>query len=401
MQTSYAQQKATGVHVGTVKGCSHRVTGRKAGGAAAQQDTITVDTAADDTTYALNIAFTNTETGEEFSEAISVDSGTGATKTSIRNQLITAINQNANLSQWVRAALKDSDEFYVTARIPGASFTLTESDGNLSTTTSTSASSGNPVDFGRLVVENASNTKECDHPRSGNATAAVYACDVDGQGTLETGDTIKVVLRMDLDGDGEKEKVAEVVALFDTNQDTTLDALVAVLNTALETYGTGTSILVAANDATATGLVFTSEIPGLDFDVEVYVFDASASETVPLTVTTTTANVALRPLGVSIHKHTEADANGDAYYRVTEMVNIHRGGDPILVELDASVTPSFGDPVWARMSASGTEELGAFRTSRDGADCIPLDADRWEWVGDAVVTDLSGKRGGYLRVNMA
>ena len=101
------------------------------GGAAAKVATVTVSTAADDTAY----AFTSV-----CGSVISVTSGTGATKTSIRDLLIDAINADATAGAQVFASAKDADEFYVTAQEVNDDFAITESDSNLALTISTAAS---------------------------------------------------------------------------------------------------------------------------------------------------------------------------------------------------------------------------------------------------------------------
>lgn len=394
MQTSYSQQHVVAPQPGVVKGCSSRTTSRKMGGAVAQRDTTTVDTAVNDTAYSIGLAWTNPETGESKTATIGATSDSSATLEEIRDALVAAGNADADATTHVRfsADPDNADQLFITARRPGDSFSTT-AGANLSNSTTRSSSTGNTLGFGRLAVGVEGKSNECDAPRSANATAKVMTWTP----VAENAGVYYLQIRGDFDNDGIEE---EYTFLYVGDGSATVQEIVEGIIAATPDKALPANSVTLSEDDTK--VLVTGAIPGIDFQVNGWLIGPGAAEpsTAAVAVATTTARIPLRPLGVTIHKHTEQDANGDAYYRAGEMVNLHRAGDPILVELDSGVTPSMGDPVWARASASGTEVLGAFRTDQDGADCMPLPGMQFSWDGGGVVTTLGGKRAAYLRVNL-
>lgn len=100
--------------------------------------TVTVDTAADDTEYALAV------NGIE----VTIDSGAGATTTTIKDALVAAINGEALLASLVTAASTGAATFTISGDIEGKEYTVSESDANLSAVLTTQAGAPSPVSFG-------------------------------------------------------------------------------------------------------------------------------------------------------------------------------------------------------------------------------------------------------------
>ncbi len=218
---------------------------------------------------------------------------------------------------------------------------------------------------------------------TGTYTAQVSTIDISAALTLAASDVITVTIEVNTTG-GALKTSYEVGALFDTNLATTLTALAADLNAALP----ANAVAVTEN---GTVITFTSDIAGLAFDVTVAIFDASASETKPYAITAATANAVPEGGGVALKALcVEQTAAGVAQWSIGDIFSGLTEGK-VYVRLDDSLTVAVDDPVFVRVTASATEEVGAFRNAADSTDCLPLSAYGFEGkFTTANSTDMDG-----------
>ncbi|MCP4248557.1 MAG: hypothetical protein GY778_16025 [bacterium] len=355
-------------------------------GKTAQVSTITVDTGAADTVYEIELGETSSNLIEVTATSASGIADDAAGHLSVATTMSAAINAKVGVANLVYAA-PSLATIVITSRRKGTSGTFssnTDDDANLSAPVATTAAANETGLYpgqGAEVLSFASalslSEEGCAPIGYGTYTAAVYGCDVDAQGAPEASDEITVVIRMDINGDGKREIIGQAVALFDTDQDTTLDALVVDLNAALP----ANSVIVSNTPATATDLIFTSEMAGLDFEVEVMMFDASASESTPYAVTTTTANAIPELAGFVLRGNTQVqDDDGLVLYKTGDTLSACQGGE-MKLPLDPSETIVKGDPVFMRVhAATSPERKGDCRMDSDSGDALPLSA--WGYVGE-------------------
>jgi hypothetical protein len=202
-----------------------------------------------------------------------------------------------------------------------------------------------------------------------------------GDITLATGDVLYATVTGDLDGTGVKDYSAQTV--YRTNAATTLTAFAAALNGALP----ANSVLAAVS---TNDITFTAEIAGLGFTVAAAYDDAGATPG-SFTVAATTPSacpigggVALKALCV------EQTAAGVAQWSIGDIFSGLTEGK-VYVRLDDSLTVAVDDPVFVRVTASATEEVGAFRNAADSTDCLPLSAYGFEGkFTTANSTDMDG-----------
>lgn len=339
---------------------------RLVGGGVAQVTTVQVTAVTNSAVHNLDITY------GAVTVQVSFTGDGSATVNEVAAGLEAAIDAEPELGGLLVASVS-TDTITLTGRLPEAVFTVAVgSNGNLtaSINNTTAAASATAIPFGRAVVQRASYPDECILPSTANDTLEIW----EATPVAENAIIYQLSVSFDLDGKGLRSypfaytsdgsaTVAEIIA-----------ALVAGLNAALP----ANSVLVA--DAT-TKITLTSEVPNLTFTVSGW----EAGTTSTWTITKATSAVPLRFLGVSCQTHTvEQNASGVGEYSGGDPVSIMRSG-VIAVELDAGITPSVGDQVWCRCSASGSEVLGAFRDAQDAADCINL-TPYASWVDDSAYT---------------
>lgn len=326
-------------------------------GRAVQITTVTVSGATDDTDYTLSL-------GEDADSlfATTIDSGTSSTTTTIATALAAAINANPNVNALV-VATSAAAVVTIRSRRAGESFTASESDANLGTPSTTqSAATATPIAFG-LITALSSSPAGCKVIDSGDLTAQVATLTPE----YSAGDewVVTVVWRG---------VPYSAIVTMATDLDTSIDAMVEALNDALP----ASSVLAAADDATATVLILTSELTGVPFSVASTASDIGGTVTA-VAIAATTANAQPQLAGISRKAHTiEQDSSGDAAYASGDTVSCLRQGR-IWVRLDAGHTiSSLSDDVYVRVVATGTEKAGAFRSSADSTDCRLLSDFGWK-----------------------
>lgn len=330
-----------------------------------QSDTITIDTAADDTDYTVTI------------DGIDVvyTSGTGATTTSIATGLSDAINAEPLVRGKV-AASAAAAVVTLEGTYPGISYTLAESDANLSTASVTSAADASAIEFGRLVVSTGFVTDEA-YETGALAASSQFTAQVD---TILTPFVATAEYHAAVTVEGATYH-AQVTA--DTDADTTGAALAAALNDILPA-----DTVIAAG--AAGGLTLTAEVAGLEFSTTIGASDDGA--TVPAVSLTSTVSastsLARATKGVSLYSaeiEAQTVAGDDPAYPGNSGVKALSRG---LVWVESTEAPSAGDPVYVEMSGA---DAGRFYAT-DGATRIRLEGA--SWVRDA----LSGDDLALLRV---
>lgn len=347
------------------------------GGAVAQVTTCQITSPSNSTLYTLTV----TVDGQSYDNTYTSDGS--ATGTEIAANLQDALAADARLGN-VLVATDSTDTITLTGRVPGQSFTVSLSpsaDGTILNTTS--AAEAGSIPFGRGVVQRASFPKQGKLPSTSDDTLKVVHAT---PGAATNAATYNVTVTYDL-GDGQGRRA--VSADYTADGSATIKEICDALQAKLDSGFPSNSIAVTDDDEK---LIFTSEVPNLDFVV------AATSSTTAWTVTVATALVPLRFVGVSVGRHViEQGSGGSVAYPGGYPMEVLRKGT-IAVELDAGITPSIGDPVWCRCSASGAEVLGAFRDAQDAADCFFVPNGQWVQLGDSMVNTVGGVRLAALRL---
>ena len=253
------------------------------------------------------------------------------------------------------------DTVTITYRTKGTAFTLTDSDGNLTTSLVTAASSGSNLPPGIIVMEDSNDTGmggAVTVPASSTAVAKV----VDVTPTYSAGDEWTLTVTV-------LGVAHSAMVTMTTDLDTTLDAMAEALDEALP----ASTVTVVSTPATATKLTLTSEVAGQDFDVSSSVSDVGGASD-PVTIATTTANVTAAftsdLIGVVVLEQVgELPASGLYVYTPGDVIACGRVGRyDVLV--DTGETIAAGNSVYVRTTAGASEQLGACRNDTDSGDCL-------------------------------
>lgn len=388
--TSYANQSNEPGFAGQpVDARASDIISRVNSGAVAQVSTITVDSASNSTAYTLEFVINGVAV------PVTYTSDGTATTAEISAGLQAAIAASPILSSLLSAADDIGDGVTVTAKIANQAFSVSATSGasDLTIATSTAASGAADIYPGRGVVELASSLGNCRLPSTADDTVKVVTVTVGG--TFDAADYFTVHLAPAPGFENVFEPIT-VSANGQTNLETTLQGLQIALNEVLADIGVANSTIAVTDSATT--LVFTSQLPNLDFQVTLAVVgDDGNSSGATVTYTDTAALVDLKFLGVAMLDRTRsANSNGDPVFSDGDIVPIMESG-VIFAQLDAGITPTIGDPVFLRASASGSEVLGAFRDAQDGADCILIPPSRARWV-DSSAYNVNGVRVARLQL---
>lgn len=264
---------------------------------AAQVSTVTVADQGDGVTIVLTIN----------SVDVTISTGTGLALAAIGALLAAAVNAEPLVRGQV-AATFDTATLTLTGLTPGEAFTVSiasDPSSSLSAVTEvTAADDANAIPFGRAIVSQGFRSTEGERLVA-LADVSQFVPQVVTASIAYVASAVIRVKVMEVRGD-ERILLAEVSEASATDRDATIDALVALLNTALP----ATSVLVAADNATGTALVFTAEKDGLEFAVEVFAGHEGASLPA-VTITETTGPSVATSLnrafcGVSIYSTDDA-----------------------------------------------------------------------------------------------
>lgn len=300
--------------------------------------------------------------------------------------LAAAINAEPLVSGHV-SALASSDDVIVTSRIAGQGFTATESDSNLTLVQTTADDDADPIGAGVLVVRDGTNNRQARVAATGALTAKSY----DLTPVHIDDATYYVTVRV-----GDRGVTAVELADSTATVDEIVDGLVAQLNALLDAvFGAGLSVLAAADTATATKLILTADIAGLDFEVEA----GSDAPTATWTVTETTSgkltDLNKAALGVTLlDQGKEGSDDGSIQYAGGENMSVRRMGVIPVICQDGA--PSWQDDVYGGV---GSSHQGLFRKSASGANYIKLDPDRFAWLESGGTND-DGDVVALLMVNL-
>lgn len=346
---------------------------RLVGGGTTQITTVEVTGVTNSAVHSLDITYNGATV------RVSFTADGSATTAEVAAGLEAALDAEPELGGLFAASVSSST-ITLTGRNPGQSWATSQAGSLVATITDTqSAANATQIPFGRGVVQRESYPREALLPSTANDTLKV----VHATPTATNSATYSISVTFDL-GDGQGRRVVSFPYTADGSA--TVQEIVEAMQAGLDGAMPANSIAVTEDNAK---LIFTSEVPNLDFVV------TGTTSTTAWTISVATALVPLRFLGVTLQSHTLIqDANGVAAYQGGDPMSIAQEGH-VAVELDANITPSVGDPVWCRASASGSEVLGAFRDAQDGADCIFIP--NAQWVEDSAYT-YSGVRVAKLRL---
>jgi len=369
-------------------------TAMQVGGSAAQVTTMVVSSASE-ATYTWQVG----EDSGNLTTLTYAASGTDTT-TTIATAIANATNAKVGVSNLVFASSSTATVTF-TGRQKGASatFVVSESDSKLGTpSNTTTAGDATAIPFGTMV-ERSSATKAVGTAAIGSAIGSgTYTQQVStitaegGDITLAAGDVLYATITGDLDGTGVKSYSARTV--FRSNAATTLTAFVAAINGVLPANS-----VIAAVDS--DDITFTAEVAGLAFDVSASYDDAGGTPG-SFTVAATTANAIPLGGGVALKSHTiEQDDNGDSKYEMGDTFSGLTEGK-CYVLLDSGITVAEGDACFVRVTATGTEQAGAFSNVSDSGDNLPIGSFGFKgvWVGGNV-TDMNGNNVAPLYLSRA
>jgi hypothetical protein len=196
---------------------------------------------------------------------ITVNTGTGLDATGIAALFVDAIDDDPRVRGDV-VPTSASDVLTLTSTLPGAdySFTATESSASLTTpSTSTSAADAEAIPPGRCVI-NQGFVSGSGEKKVALAKSSLFTAQVQTISVTYVASNLLICNVYEI-RNGEREKIGTGTTVAATDRDTTLDALITAINADLP----ADSVVVTADNATATALVFTAEVAGLEFEAEI------------------------------------------------------------------------------------------------------------------------------------
>lgn len=314
--------------------------------AAAQVDTLTVDTAVNAHDYTIEID----------GVSITYTSDASATKPEISAGLKAAIEAEPLVSGRFNVVDDGVDQLTLTAVFSGVGWTLSTSDGNLSVANVTANGQADPVGFGLLVVGDASSDKYAKVAKAANLDEKAGTLTPTAANTTMYNVTITV---------GGQTYGASYLSDADATVAEICTGLAGAINTAMPA-----STVLASDDTTSIGL--EAEVAGLDFSVAG--FDSAL-----LTLAWTTAgfgtdiNRAARAVTL-FDPAQEVQADGTCEYQANSCMSCARRGRVIVATEEAV---SFGDDVVVRVAGTGT--VGGFGKTVTAGEHIRLDPSVASW----------------------
>jgi hypothetical protein len=355
MQTSYQNQSAEALYPGQIAagGNARNVISRTATGAVAQVSTLTIGAGA---TSVSAVSFT-----DEFGRSASISGAADNTSATTTAASLKALLEADPIVTATAVISQAAGVLTLTALRPGAAFTLSSSDGNVTAAASVAAASAPSVPFGCVVVAKLSSGNQvagqCDLPRAASNTAQVTT----GTPTAANSTYYAVAITL-IDRPGQPVYTAGYTSDGSGTAAEIAAGLLAAVNTAMP----AASVVASGTDT----LILTAEIPGERFTV------ANIGPGV-IAFAATTANVKAAPLGVALRILSLEYSSGVPTYPASGPVSIAQGDEVVVALCDAAA--SFGGgglPVYYRQVASGSEQLGAVRQDVDGGDALLLP--NWE-----------------------
>lgn len=324
----------------------------------------------------------------DFVYDLALNTSTGLNTTTIADRIVAAINNNGILRGHLVAS-NSTNTVTLTGLTPGVGFTPsapTNPSTMIASITETVAEAlAADIEVGRAVVITGNNTSDAGTEPEylvGLAAESLFSAQVITVAPTFVASAVIQAAVYEVRG-GERHLIASAIFASATDLDTTIDGLVAALNTALP----ADSVVVTANNASATALVFTAEVLGLEFDVEFHHHSGGASSPTFTKTLTTGPSPA-----TSIHRAW----GGIALYTLQDEAALIGGtiarypanhgvifGQEGLIYVESAQSISRGDLVYVDLGTTNPGKL--FNTS--GADRVALARNMARWERDSRSTD--------------
>ncbi|TXH44873.1 MAG: hypothetical protein E6Q97_32120 [Desulfurellales bacterium] len=347
-----------------------------AGGAQNQITTVEVTSAVNDGIHTLTITYNGA------SVSVSYTADGSATASEVAGGLEAALDAEPLLGALFVASVSTAT-ITLTGRVPGQSFVASWGTVGAATVTNTQAAAeAGAIPPGRGVIARSTTyPKQCKLPATTDHVLKV----INATPTAENSIAYQIAVIADLNFDG---VVETYPAVYTSDGSATVQEIVEGLQAALDAQMPANTIAITEDN---TKLIFTGELPGLDFHVTATETGSSAT----WTIANATDLTSPRFLGVAaLDRSFEQNASDELEYPGGSAVQVLTSGQ-IWAELDAGVSPSIGAQVWCRLNATSPEVRGAFRTTQDAADCFLVPSASW---ASAEVSVQGGKRLGLLAV---
>ena len=358
-------QLSYGAYVAGTNGTAQQTlvsTSRNNGVSTAKAYVLTVDTATDDTVYSVDLTFP----GQVTAITISFTSGTGTTKTLIRDGLQAAWNAEPLATGRALTADNSTDALTITAIAVGVDYTLANASALMTLGAASGGGTPDLIPFGRMVSDSDEGL-QCTESVLADFTAQVVSV-TPSDAVADTIYTIDITLP----GFGGIGYSAQYVS-GDTTMANVIDGLKDALNAVLPAAS-----VVAANSGD-TKVTLTSELEGYGMTVSAGASDHGLS-TPAMTIALDTPGSDIRYdlAGVATYSAEFAastNAAGDVGYPGFADVNVLQKGT-VLVNTAAAV--SVGDSVYY---CFGTSDTGAWSNDAGStaADWRMLDPSQFRW----------------------
>ena len=338
-------------------------------GQAKQVGSIVVDTAADNTTYTWTLN----------GIVQTYISGTGASVSSIASGIAAVIDADPRVRGQVSPSAS-SATVTLTSVIEGLAFTLSDSDGNLTTTESSTANaSANTVAFGVLVM---ALSMEDGVYTGGTAKSSGLTAQVDTL-TVTYAAGERYTVSIEIEG-----QTYQVSVDADTDLATTRAAIAAAIN------GIMPANTVLADGSSGSVVTLTAEVAGKAF-VTGYGSKTGGNLTLANTTGGPATDIARAAAGVALYRaDLEAQTIGgdDALYQANDAVEcLYRG--EVWVASSESISP--GDDVYVELGSSNSGQF--YKSASSTRVRLPRSMAQWVRDGDS---NLGGSGLALLRVSM-
>lgn len=344
---------------------------------AVQVLTVTVSGATNDKVYTI----TGSPESAAWSRSVSYTADGTATTAEIAEGLADAWNADAYLRGIGEASWVSGATFTVTGLHYGESFTITESDAQLSVATTTAAGDAATIGFGLAVLDNGVGAMGSRLGRI--AKSAQFSAQVATATITYVAGAIITAKVYEVRG-AERILIGAASETSATDLDTTAAALAGGLNGDLP----ANSVVVASVGGASGEITFTAEIAGLEFEVELFADDSGASvPTTTVAETTgpskaTSLNRALAGISVGTHDQTATTiAGSESVYAANSLMRV---ASDAVVWVASSESPTFGDAVYVELDGSSAN-VGKFYTSSSSTR-VALAKAKARWSHDGITS---------------